>query len=800
LIEELQSRSASELSADEYAIAYGDQVKLRAEAFGLSFEDALGGMRMQEAMGAFWEYARSVDPLFGGGWIEWQPSPRFVVGVAESRRSDAREQQPTADLVAEAKRANLPVEFVAVEFTFAELQDAAAEVARQFTGNVSVSVDERRQSIVVAGASADDEAKGAVTGVGVPVLFESVGSKISPDSEVPGGWSAIGQYTQCTMGFGVVAPAATLGSGDTRSGLATAGHCLDNGPQYSGPGYTVNLQNVPAAWDRNCKDKLPRTAEEEWFCNNGVDTQVFPISATGPDDSSNRLAVPNTTITRNVLTRLPQGYTFSLYGAAGAANCTGRAEVNLYFVQGYTSEGRVKSQAVNQMGVAGGLETMPGDSGGPAFTANYAVGQLWGSDNILSCADAGSSYISRMDAQLLKTPMFLREGPSTNNLFDGVGTYHPITPTRVADTRPSSAVGPNGDLVVAAPATVLNDASAIVATVTSVPVSGSGNVIGFPNNISFPVPTETVLVSYTSGVSNGTGVVRLGDNSQIRLRNTGSGTTHLIVDVVGYYSRATGTQPLGNGTVYRDLDPLRIYDSRPSNPLGAGQNRIVTVVGQSGGIPALASSKVAVLSIAAISPTATTFLVAYPAGTTKPAVSSLNAAPGDVVNRLVMVPIGALGSISVFNQSGSVHFTVDVIGYFETTCCGGQGGRTEFSNAKRIYATAPFVNSLNPGESRTVRVIGPNFDVGPVDGVGAAILNVTTYGANGNGWVVAHPNLSAVPNVATVNYGANEVETNTTIVRMVPSFGEFAAQHITITNGGTSTVNVVIDLVGWVRE
>jgi hypothetical protein len=66
-------------------------------------------------------------------------------------------------------------------------------------------------------------------------------------------------------------------------------------------------------------------------------------------------------------------------------------------------------------------------------------------------------------------------------------------------------------------------------------------------------------------------------------------------------------------------------------------------------------------------------MVAYPAGTTMPAVSSLNAAPGDVVNRLVMVPIGALGSISVFNQSGSVHFTVDVIGYFETTCCGGQG-------------------------------------------------------------------------------------------------------------------------------
>jgi hypothetical protein len=90
--------------------------------------------------------------------------------------------------------------------------------------------------------------------------------------------------------------------------------------------------------------------------------------------------------------------------------------------------------------------------------------------------------------------------------------------------------------------------------------------------------------------------------------------------------------------------------------------------------------------------------------------------------------------------------------------------------------------------------------MGPVDGVGAAILNVTAYGANGNGWVAVHPNLSAVPNVATVNYSAGEVETNTSIVRMVPSFGEFAAQHVTITNGGAATVSVVVDLVGWVRE
>jgi hypothetical protein len=183
-----------------------------------------------------------------------------------------------------------------------------------------------------------------------------------------------------------------------------------------------------------------------------------------------------------------------------------------------------------------------------------------------------------------------------------------------------------------------------------------------------------------------------------------------------------------------------------------------------------------------------------------PAVSTLNVSPGDVVNRLVMVPIGALGSINVYNNAGSVHFTVDVLGYFQKACCGGQAGRTEFSSAKRIYATAPLLNPLAPGESRTIRVIGPNFDMGPVDGVGAAILNVTTYGANGNGYVVVHPNLSAPPIVATVNYSSGEVETNAAIVRMTPSFGEFAAQHVTITNGGTATVNVLVDLVGWVRE
>jgi hypothetical protein len=55
-----------------------------------------------------------------------------------------------------AKRANLPVEFLVVEFTFSELQTAAAEVAPQFEEKVSVSVDEKRQSVVVAGASATE--------------------------------------------------------------------------------------------------------------------------------------------------------------------------------------------------------------------------------------------------------------------------------------------------------------------------------------------------------------------------------------------------------------------------------------------------------------------------------------------------------------------------------------------------------------------------------------------------------------------------------------------------------------------
>lgn len=473
------------------------------------------------------------------------------------------------------------MELVEVRFTFAELQAASIEVAQGFPGDVSVSVDDKRQSVVVAGASEVAASRGTENSLGVPVEFVSVGSKIGQDNEVPGGWSAISQATQCTMGFGVVAPASPLGTGNTRSGLATAGHCYDNGPTYNGPGYSVNLQSVPAAWDRNCKTEPPISVEEQFFCDSGVDTQVFPISPTGPDDSSNRLAVPNTTITRSVLTRLPQGYSFSLYGAAGAANCSGRPAVNIYLVQGYDANGQIRSTAAAPMGAAGGRETVSGDSGGPAFSANYAIGQVYGSSTEGGgCADAGSAFISRMDSQLLKTPFFLREGPSTNNLFDGVGTYHPITPTRVADTRPNSAVGPNGELLATAPATVLNDASAIVATVTTVPVSGSGNVVGFPNNLSFPVPSDTVLVSYTSGVSNGTGVVRLGDNRQIKLRNTGSGTTHLIVDVVGYYSKATGTQPLGDGTVYTDLNPVRIYDSRPSNPLGPAQTRVVTVVGQ----------------------------------------------------------------------------------------------------------------------------------------------------------------------------------------------------------------------------
>ena len=54
----------------------------------------------------------------------------------------------------------------------------------------------------------------------------------------------------------------------------------------------------------------------------------------------------------------------------------------------------------------------------------------------------------------------------------------------------------------------------------------------------------------------------------------------------------------------------------------------------------------------------------WPTGEERPLASSVNMAPGQTVPNMVIAQVGAGGQVSIYNDSGSTHVVVDVLGCF----------------------------------------------------------------------------------------------------------------------------------------
>jgi hypothetical protein len=141
--------------------------------------------------------------------------------------------------------------------------------------------------------------------------------------------------------------------------------------------------------------------------------------------------------------------------------------------------------------------------------------------------------------------------------------FYPLKPCRVADTRFATKWGPFGTPVSsggtiavrtwpslagqggASDCGVNSDSAAVVVNVTAVPVSGGqGFLTVWPYLQSRP---NASLVNYNSGSTSGA-IANAVSQSQCRLcaeelNVYASRTTHVIIDVIGYFARPTATIP-----------------------------------------------------------------------------------------------------------------------------------------------------------------------------------------------------------------------------------------------------------------
>jgi hypothetical protein len=138
-------------------------------------------------------------------------------------------------------------------------------------------------------------------------------------------------------------------------------------------------------------------------------------------------------------------------------------------------------------------------------------------------------------------------------------------------------------------------------------------------------------------------VVPVGADGKVHLFSDAG--THLLVDLTGVFM--TGV------TVGI---PARVLDTRSGSKPGPGSTTVVPL-----GLPAGATA--AILNVTATRSTAAGFVTVWPSGT-QPSSSNLNIEYADqTVPNLVIVPVGADGSIRIFTDAGT-DLLVDVLGRF----------------------------------------------------------------------------------------------------------------------------------------
>ncbi|MFE5764221.1 hypothetical protein ACFQ7H_22015, partial [Streptomyces sp. NPDC056492] len=224
-----------------------------------------------------------------------------------------------------------------------------------------------------------------------------------------------------------------------------------------------------------------------------------------------------------------------------------------------------------------------------------------------------------------------------------------------------------------------------------------------------------------------------------------------------YFGRA-GTQPVTFGTpgTFVPVTPSRLLDTRngtgaPVGKVGGGRSANVRIAGRAGA-PAQGVTAV-VLNVTATNPTMDSHVIAYPHGSARPTASNLNFTAGQTISNQVTVPVGADGTVDLYNNAGSADLIADISGYYVA----GDGGQryTSVSPKRLLDTRSPWITPSTParpfgpvGGGRTI-----SLDVSKTHPDAKAVtLNVTATNPTMDSHVIAYPHGSARPTASNLNF------------------------------------------------
>jgi hypothetical protein len=250
----------------------------------------------------------------------------------------------------------------------------------------------------------------------------------------------------------------------------------------------------------------------------------------------------------------------------------------------------------------------------------------------------------------------------------GALSFYPAQPCRVVDTR--GAPGPLGGPSIpgrqsrdfpipSSGCAVPSAASAYSMNVTVVPEGPLGFLTTWPTGE--PRPNVSTLNSWTGQVVANAAIVPAGDNGSASVYV--SNPTDVVIDVDGYFGLPGGAGALN----FYPVTPCRVADTRKDGDLFGGPEiaavtaRSFPIPSSACGIPAAAAAYSVNVTVVPDGPLA--YLTAWPTGSPRPVVSTLNSFDGAVVANAAIVPAGTNGAISIF-VTNSTHVILDINGYF----------------------------------------------------------------------------------------------------------------------------------------
>lgn len=249
------------------------------------------------------------------------------------------------------------------------------------------------------------------------------------------------------------------------------------------------------------------------------------------------------------------------------------------------------------------------------------------------------------------------------------GTFAQLGAIAYTVTLTNSGAGAQGDN----PGHEFSDT--LPSSLTLASANASGGTIGTTGNMvtwngSIPA-AGSVTITIGANINAGTAGQIVSNQGIIGFDANADGVneTSVFTDDPGVPGTSDPTvfQTVSGPLAFYTVAPCRVLDTRDATgtpALIAGADRAFTIIGNCGIPP---SAKAVSVNLAVTGPTLAGHLRLHPGGTAIPLVSAINYAAGQTRANNAVLFLNAAGQIGVFcgQTSGTVHFIVDVNGYFQ---------------------------------------------------------------------------------------------------------------------------------------